>query len=155
CRDVTRHEQDAFQATFLVLARQPGSLRKQSSLASCLYGVAKSSGLPPPPGLAAPCFDAATITAGPDGNLYFTSGLIGNWGIGRITTDGTATLIFNQDPGSELFRGITVGSDGNLWLTEPVSIGQFVLGDGIGAGGAAAVAPAAGLAQAVSRLGGD
>jgi streptogramin lyase len=103
-----------------------------------------------------PGFDASTITAGPDGNLYFTWGLIvANSGIGRITTDGTATLIFNQDPGSEPFRGITAGSDGNLWLAEPVSIGQFVLGDGAGAGGGAAAAAPAGLAQAVGRLGSD
>jgi streptogramin lyase len=58
----------------------------------------------------------AGITAGPDGDLWFTE-LEGN-AVGRITTAGT---VVNQFPvasalSSPVSGGITVGPDGNLWF---------------------------------------
>jgi streptogramin lyase len=66
------------------------------------------------------------ITAGPDGNLWFTEPLGGK--IGRITPDGTLTEI-PLPTGSADPDGITAGPDGNLWFTEAF---QFANGNKIG-----------------------
>ncbi len=55
------------------------------------------------------------ITAGPDGNLWFTD-IDGNQ-IGRITPSGTVTTFALPTPGSRPGE-ITVGPDHNLWFTE-------------------------------------
>src|SRR5438034_737511 len=55
------------------------------------------------------------ITAGPDGNLWFTE-YSGN-NIGRITTSGAITEFPLPTANSAPF-GITAGPDGNLWFTE-------------------------------------
>ena len=62
------------------------------------------------------------ITAGPDGNLWFTE-LKGNR-IGRITPAGVVTEFSTGISPNSFPHGITAGPDGNLWFTE-----QF---DGIG-----------------------
>ncbi|SKG70783.1 hydrolase [Mycobacteroides abscessus subsp. bolletii] len=65
----------------------------------------------------------ATITAGPDGNLWFTESLANK--IGRITPDGQVTeFSAGLSRGSAPDR-ITAGPDGNLWFTQ-------VLGNTIG-----------------------
>ncbi len=55
------------------------------------------------------------ITAGPDGNLWFTE--YNNNEIGRITPNGVITGFAIPTAASEPY-GITLGSDGNLWFTE-------------------------------------
>jgi streptogramin lyase len=55
------------------------------------------------------------ITAGPDGNLWFTEGNANQ--IGRITPSGTVTE-FSIPTGGSSPGGITMGPDGNLWFTE-------------------------------------
>ena len=56
------------------------------------------------------------ITAGPDGNLWFTE-IFGNR-IGRITPLGVVTEFSAGITAGAEPRGITAGPDGNLWFTE-------------------------------------
>src|SRR5947199_7864073 len=55
------------------------------------------------------------ITAGPDGNVWFTDSN-GNH-IGRVTPAGVITE-FSVPTSSSLPVGICMGPDGNLWFTE-------------------------------------
>jgi hypothetical protein len=66
------------------------------------------------------------ITAGPDGNLWFTEEF-GNK-IGRITPDGVITEFPIPTPGSRPV-GIATGPDGNIWFTEATAnkIGRLSL----------------------------
>jgi streptogramin lyase len=56
------------------------------------------------------------ITAGPDGNLWFTEPFRFDNRIGRITTAGVITEFQLTSPASP--QGIVAGPDGNLWFTE-------------------------------------
>jgi virginiamycin B lyase len=67
----------------------------------------------------------AFITAGPDGNLWFTEALANK--IGRISTAGVVTGEFAVPTAGSSPQGITAGPDGNLWFTEEAAnkIGQL------------------------------
>lgn len=61
----------------------------------------------------------AGITAGPDGNVWFTEKGTGGGGgskIGRITTDGVITEFPLKAASGPI--GIVLGADGNLWFAE-------------------------------------
>ncbi len=58
----------------------------------------------------------ASITTGPDGNLWFTEN--GTDSIGRITATGTVTEFTNGITSGASLVDITTGPDGNLWFTE-------------------------------------
>jgi streptogramin lyase len=65
---------------------------------------------------AAPGMQAAEITAGPDGNLWYLAD--GDTGvIGRVTLAGVITA-FDVPTGRPGLTGITSGPDGNIWFTE-------------------------------------
>jgi virginiamycin B lyase len=66
--------------------------------------------------------DPVSITAGPDGALWFADS---NSSIGRITTTGTVRLF--HGPGIDEPEGIAAGADGALWFSnlEGNSIGRI------------------------------
>src|SRR5438046_8978896 len=66
--------------------------------------------------LPTPRSEPGGITAGPDGNLWFTEGSTNR--IGRITTAGAITGEFTIPTANSYPNWITAGPDGNLWLTE-------------------------------------
>ncbi len=69
----------------------------------------------------APHGDLFDITAGPDGNLWFT-GLFGE--VGRVTTNGVATVESSGITGRDV-QGITPGPNGTLWFAEGDKIGRI------------------------------
>jgi len=72
------------------------------------------------------CSQPIEITAGPDGNLWFTEYCSNK--IGRISMSGTITEF--TVPGFSTPWGIAVGPDSNLWFTEtyPNQIGRITSG---------------------------
>ena len=64
------------------------------------------------------------ITMGPDGALWLP---IGQFSIGRMTTNGNVTNVSPLPIGITQPTGITTGSDGNLWFTTrvPSAIGRI------------------------------
>jgi streptogramin lyase len=68
----------------------------------------------------------STISAGPDGNLWFTEPDANQ--IGRITPTGQVTLFAVPTAGSQP-TGITAGPNGNIWFTEAGSrkIGEYFI----------------------------
>src|SRR5579872_1663162 len=57
---------------------------------------------------------ARTITAGPDGNLWFVETSANK--IGKITVNGSVTEYMGPPTGADLYD-IVAGPDGNLWFT--------------------------------------
>jgi streptogramin lyase len=94
-----------------------------------------------------------SITAGPDGNIWFTE--TGGNKIGRISLAGTITEF--SAPGAP--GGITAGPDGALWFTE-IATGLGAVGLDFQVGGIAADPPTgnstqvAQLVQAMAGFGG-
>jgi len=88
----------------------------------------------------------SSISAGPDGNLWFTEPDANK--IGRITPTGQITLFTVPTSGSQP-TGIVTGPNGNIWFTEAASrhIGEYFL---VGTPPAPATATATALAIDVS-----
>jgi len=61
--------------------------------------------------------DLGSITAGPDGNLWFTDDGSES-AIVRMTSSGTITEFAKPNDYFSGVGGITAGPDGNIWFTE-------------------------------------
>ncbi len=100
--------------------------KRMSTLLACiglLFLAGCGGGNPAPAATASPITEFALptpkasldgITAGPDGNLWFTEGA---GKIGRMTPAGQITE-FALPASDSNPVGITAGPDGNLWFTE-------------------------------------
>ena len=68
------------------------------------------------------------ITAGQDGNIYFTEAADGAPGLGRLEPNGTVTEWTAPTPNSSI-QAVTIGPDGNLWYTGFASnkVGKVVI----------------------------
>ena len=102
-------------------------MRKQTNIFLVLSGLlflAGCGGNAPTPAaptirefpLPTPTSGAQWITAGPDGNLWFTG--LDRAQIGRLTPAGQVTEFLLPSANSDEREEITAGPDGNLWFTE-------------------------------------
>lgn len=98
-------------ACLAVLALLPGS-------AVALEEPSEFSGWPPEFGLPVPEAHAFALTAGPDGNLWFTGPRTGSEDltIGKVTPGGEVTQYPQPSRGRKY--SITAGPDGNLWFVD-------------------------------------
>src|SRR5262252_2822565 len=71
--------------------------------------------------------DPRDITAGPDGNMWFTESNINVGQIGRIDAAGTITEFVVPTAGSQPSE-IVAGPDGALWFTGPSGFPDFFIG---------------------------
>src|SRR2546421_6418564 len=103
----------------------PSSRPSSSQLATGASGGVIEYALPDPQTAGSSCSDcghasASRITAGSDGNIWFTDS--GNRKVGRITPSGAVTEFELPDAGGIAF-GIAVGPDKNIWITV-TAVGQ-------------------------------
>ncbi len=98
--------------------------RFRVSLAALAFGLAGAAGAQTFTEYPVPTPDSQMlgITAGPDGNLWFTEQLGGK--IGRITPAGVITEF--PIPGTLVSpKQITAGPDGNVWFSDFISVGRI------------------------------
>ncbi len=91
------------------------------------------------------------ITAGPDGNLWFTENGVTVSRIGEINPTTHATGDFAAPTASSEPFGIAAGPDGNLWFTESSVSGIGMIGAGAPAASIAAPVVAGGAQQGVQQ----
>jgi streptogramin lyase len=89
-------------------------------------GVALNGGLPPEsgPGGRTFAFPSWGISAGPDGNVWFTDGAKGRRAVGRITTSGTIREFSTGLRGNALPTGLALGADGDLWFADTGGVSE-------------------------------
>jgi streptogramin lyase len=78
---------------------------------------------------------AGSLTAGPDGNLWFTASAVGyNNGMEIVSMTPAGSMYHFPVPGvTGTMKGITTGPDGNLWFTDTYGnhIGRMTLGGAV------------------------
>jgi virginiamycin B lyase len=86
---------------------------------------------PPPPAVTFDEFEIPEpsqpgwITAGPDGQIWFTHQSTAPSAISKVTTQGTPFVRYNTSITNTGPRGITFGADGNVWYTKQGGIGRM------------------------------
>jgi streptogramin lyase len=72
--------------------------------------------------------DPGAITAGPDGNVWFTHQSTAPSAIGNVTPDGSKFGLFDTSTTNTGPVAITAGPDGNVWYTKQQGIGRITPG---------------------------